>query len=931
MEPGATIGPFEILAPLGSGGMGEVYRARDQRLGREVALKFLSADGGGAARDRFQREARAVAALNHPHICTLYEIGAHEGRPYLVLELLEGETLRARLRRGPLAASSLAAFATQIADALDAAHRKGVLHRDLKPDNIWVGAGGQIKVLDFGLARLEEPAGAGAEGGAPAPADSQAETLLTSPGMTLGTIPYMSPEQARGEALDARSDIFSFGAVFYEMATGRSPFQAASAAGILAAILKDQPPPPERLRPELPPQLSLIARRCLEKDPELRYQSAAEIRAELRWLQRESGADRSEAGATGGGQGGGDGAAAGAASGSGAAIPTTAVQPTATHAVAATSDSQIALGLLRRRWPWPVAVAVIASGFLAYRLFIGGRGPAAPTQFNFRQLTFNGQVQDAALSRDGRFLAYAEATPAGPALHTLAIATGSDVEIVPPGNGCCRSPAIAPDDSRVYFWANDWIEAAPLLGGPVQKIIAHAATGAGFSPGGRRIAFVYERPADIFPDLAVANADGTGMRIVARGTPQAGFISYHFGGGEASAPAWSPDGRRIAASTLATTSTNEIFAAVVSLGNGRMRPLAPPTADGEILSLAWAPDGSGLFATASANGASPPQLWYAAWPSGRLTRLTDDLSGYNGVSVSAAGSTLGSLVTLHAAPQYSLDAGRPGAMSAISPANATYQSQIAWLPSGRLILTRNLDGGDQLWIEDANGGNARALVTTASFTPAVPAGTAAGQIVFTSGSGLWRVNPDGTGLTRIAAANAGFVPAVGIAGGSVLAFSANGAGQQFAVRVPVAGGAARQVWNGYLYADGTAISPHGRRLFAVSKAPDGSHAPVILDLTKTPPTVTHLPPFFTVPANYVTGQYAWTPDGKAISYVRRQGLVDNLWAMPVAGGKPYELTHFQHFQIAGYAWAPDGRLAISSGQNNTDAVLATPVRGAADH
>ncbi|MGH9525872.1 MAG: serine/threonine-protein kinase, partial [Terriglobales bacterium] len=288
MDPGATIGPFEIIAPLGSGGMGEVYRARDTRLGRLVALKFLAVGADGAARERFQREARAIAALSHPHICTLYEIGEHERRPYLVLELLEGETLRARLKRGPLATATLAEFAAQIADALDAAHRKGVLHRDLKPDNIWVGPGEQIKVLDFGLARLEEAGANGGSGGGPTP--SQAETLLTSPGMTLGTIPYMSPEQARGEALDARSDIFSFGAVFYEMATGRAPFQAPSAGGLIAAIVKDDPPPAERLRPDLPPQLGLVARRCLEKDPELRYQSAAEVRAELRWLRRESAA-----------------------------------------------------------------------------------------------------------------------------------------------------------------------------------------------------------------------------------------------------------------------------------------------------------------------------------------------------------------------------------------------------------------------------------------------------------------------------------------------------------------------------------------------------------------------------------------------------------------------------------------------------------------
>ncbi|MGH9525925.1 MAG: hypothetical protein ACRD2F_04560, partial [Terriglobales bacterium] len=594
------------------------------------------------------------------------------------------------------------------------------------------------------------------------------------------------------------------------------------------------------------------------------------------------------------------------------------------------SDSQIALGLarrvLRRRWPWPVAVAIIVAGYLVYHLLAGG-GAMAPSQFNFRQLTFNGQVQDAAISRDGKFLAYIEATPAGPSLHTLAIATGSDVEIVPPGNGCCRGPAIAPDDSRVYFWANDWIEAAPLLGGTVQKILHDAASGVGFSPGGRRFAFVSGPPSGPFPSLAIANADGSGFRIIARGTAQAGFVSYHYGIGQVSAPAWSPDGLRVAATTLATVGASGFPLMVVSVANGHERRIAPPGANGSFFSAAWAPDGRGLLAIAAVNPASPSQLWYVAWPSRRLTRLTDDLSGYQGLSASAAGS----LVMLHAAPQYSLEVGRPGAMTEISPANATYQSPIAWLPDGRLIFIRNLDGGDEIWIENADGGGARAIVARAGFTPAYPTATAGGQILFSSGDDLWRVNPDGTGLTRMASRPSGFWPAIGLAHGAAFAYMGDAAGQQFLGQVPVAGGVPRRIWAGFVYADGTAVSPHGHRVFLVSRAPDGSHDPVVLDLTHTPPAVIHLPPFFAAPADYVNGHFAWTPDGKAISYVRRQGLVDNLWAMPVAGGKPSELTHFTHLQIAGYAWSADGRLAISRGQQNTDVVLAIAVPGTAGH
>src|SRR6185437_1291057 len=279
MEIGQNVGPFEVLEPLGAGGMGEVFKARDSRLNRFVALKFLPASASDAARERFQREAEAIAALSHPHICALHEIGDDHGQPYLVLELLEGETLRARLRRtGAPSNDQLLDWGAQIADALDAAHRKGVLHRDLKPDNIFISPGGHIKVLDFGLARLAAPEPAGED------------RTLTSPGMTMGTVPYMSPEQAKGEVVDARSDLFSFGSVFYEMATGRPAFPANSAAESIAAILKEQPPRPRAVRPELPPKIEEVADRCLEKDPELRYQSAADLRSELKRLRRETGA-----------------------------------------------------------------------------------------------------------------------------------------------------------------------------------------------------------------------------------------------------------------------------------------------------------------------------------------------------------------------------------------------------------------------------------------------------------------------------------------------------------------------------------------------------------------------------------------------------------------------------------------------------------------
>src|SRR6202171_649798 len=498
---------YRMLRKLGSGGMGVVYEAEDTKLGRRVALKFIpeANERDSQTLERFLREARAASALNHSAICTIHAIEEHDGRTFIAMELLVGDSLDKVLAAGLLPINRTVEIGIQLADALDAAHKKGIVHRDIKPANIFVTERGTAKILDFGLAKLLPEHHANLAGET---LDDPETLLLTSPGTAVGTISYMSPEQARGEELDARSDLFSLGGVLYQMATGKQPFPGTTSAVVFDNILHNAPVAPVKLNANVPAELERILNKALEKDRDVRYQVAAELRADLKRLQREIDSGKVSSVSPSSGRV--------ATPGPPPPPSTTTPQPprstsSSSILIAAAGKNKFGTGLVLGA----AFLLLVAAAFGIYSL-LPHKKDLPVERMSVENLTNNGHVSLARISPDGKYLLHVLDENGLQSLWLRQIPTGSNTQVVTPAATRYSGLTFSPDGNYIYFVRRDDSEQAiaslydaPMLGGTPRLLIKDVDSPIAFSPDGQLFAYLHQHGDSAATDLKIARRDGT--------------------------------------------------------------------------------------------------------------------------------------------------------------------------------------------------------------------------------------------------------------------------------------------------------------------------------------------------------------------------------------------------------------------------------------
>ncbi len=904
---GTQLGRYEVRSLLGVGGMGEVYLAQDLQLRRSVALKLLPPQ---FTRDeerlrRFKQEAFAASALNHPNILTIFEIGQQGDTHFIATEYIDGQSLRQLITQEPVQLFQVLDWGTQIASALAAAHAAGIIHRDIKPDNIMVRHDGYVKVLDFGLAKLGEYRNLASD-----PEAATLQVIQTDPGKVMGTVSYMSPEQTRGLQLDERTDIWSLGVILYELVAGRPPFEGLSTNDVVASILRTEPVPLQRFSPDVPNELQRIVRKTLQKDPEERYHLAKEIAIDLKNLRRSLemnaeiersvppivSADRS--------------------SGIQSRTHTNLSRPVSdTAPVPHQRSTKSAEPFLNdgRRYSTVsklviggIVLTLIVAAFVIINYWVRSTRSVEPkTNMRIGRLTTTGRVDQAVISPDGKSIVHAAADNGLQSLRVRQVNTNSDVEVVAPSDVRYDKLIFSPDGDYVYYVATDKNSVSsnlymiPTFGGSARKLISNVTSAVTLSPDGQNVAFI-RNMADVGEDVViVAEANGSNERKIAVRKLPNFFVSL----------TWSPKGNSLVCAAGSFVPAYNTYLIEMRLDDPKEKQLGSQTwlSMGEI---AWVPDSSGLVFTASdpdLPGLDSHQLWYVRYPEGEVRRITNDLNNYRGVSVTSDSKKL---VTLQSASSCNLWAA--GKSNWNQPTQVTTASRldgrngVAYMTGGQVVYSSSVGGNMDLWVMNADGSNQRQL-TANSRNNTQPAITRDGRyLIFSSDrsgtANIWREDIDGTNPRRLTSGSGEAYPSC-TPDGKWVVYTFLGAGKPSIWRVSIDGGPPEKIIDGY--ATNPVVSPDGKSIACYFREQPNARIKLgLFSINGREPIRTFdvgtMPVF-----DSASSTLQWTPDGRALTYVLTAGDVSNLWSQPVSGEPAKQLTSYKSSRIFSFDWSPE--------------------------
>ncbi len=915
--------------------MGHVYRAQDTELSRPVALKFLSGEveAHPSRLKRFIQEAKAASALNHPNILTVYEIGRADDTTFLATEFVDGVTLREHMRQR-LKLIEVLDIATQVASALVAAHAAGIVHRDIKPENIMVRTDGIVKLLDFGLAKLTER-----QDSVMGPEATTVALVNTEPGAVLGTIAYMSPEQATGRDVDARSDIWSLGVVLYEMVATKAPFEGPSKSHTIVAIIDHEPPPLTGLAPEVPEALEWIIAEALTKDPEERCQTAKEMLGKLRKLKQriESGATVSDLNASAAPH-----ALRALSTNENPLAPVTQAtlddvgRSTADpggppHTSAVSNLEFVTTGIKRHK---KVAIAALVLGLI----FVGGLSlgiyklltqpkPFGPARMS--ALTTGGKINgedingQLSISPDGKYVAFAANDANQQAsLWIRQVSTSSLVRIVPAENGGYLGTTFTPDGELIYYVAalqrNNFVSAlyrVPVLGGNASKVLDRVVSPIAFSPDGQQFAFVRKNQENVH--LMVANTDGSGQpRTIATRKQPDGFST--------SGPSWSPDGKRIACGMFTGAGASYSTVVEVPVEGGEPRSIGAERW-ASVSRVIWLADGSGLIMTAQPESSSiGTQIWLVPYPSGKARRITNDLNGYGDVSLGLTADS-GTIATIQQVNVSSIWITAPNEdeRQGRQVLKTSLPETVAWTPDGKIVYASRTGENWDIWVANSDGSASKQL-TADTFIDQQPSISSDGRyVVFQSNrSGnrnIWRIDADGSNLKQLT--DGSYIDENPIADSGFVFFVSNRSGTPSIWKVAIDGGPPVQLID--RPSQLPSISPDGKLIAYYYSDEQASNQPKLSIIAQGQGGQVKT---IDLPRTVQPLAFAWMPDGRSIAYLDSGSGILNVWSQPIDGTAPKQLTNFKSEFLNSFAISRDGKIAAYRFSATRDIVLIKDFR-----